>query len=226
MMINMKTRGIVLVALLAGIAALNCGCSNRLAPTGSKAVIMPLAVGNRWIGTTHPLRGDDLFDTLRIIRDTVVGNERWYVTSNGVMLANHPDGLYTWEIWAARRDQGKPTRALKFPVAVGDALNDLGNFRRVYEHGDSGDVESIREVLTVVSTDTLVDVPAGRYHCIKAVLKRYRADGSPDPVQFSNDGPLYFAPGIGLLKTEGSYRPNLGSASMSNPWQLYDVSLH
>jgi hypothetical protein len=223
MMIDMKTRGIKLVALLAGIAAGTAGCSNRLAPNGGKGVIMPLAVGNRWIGKTRLTTGAEVFDTLRITRDTTLRREKWYVTSNGALLANHPDGLYIWDLALARRGMGKPRRALKFPIAVGDALDDLGSLTRTTD--SAGNAEMVRLVLTVVSSDTLIEVEAGRYHCIQAALQLYNADGSPNHTKLINDGPVYFAPGIGLVKTDG-YRPYLGSVSSSDPWQLYSVSLH
>jgi len=79
--------------------------------------LMPLAVGNRWefqiINIENPLLPDTTYDTLRIVGDSLVQAEQWFIDDEGTLLTNRDDGL--WRI----KPGGQPHLFLKYPGIAG-----------------------------------------------------------------------------------------------------------
>jgi hypothetical protein len=102
-----------------------CGCKDETtAPPASselKDFLQPLAVGNMWVyyheafdatGPTHTL-----YDTIKVLRDTIIGNEKWFLLSDYSLyncLTNKIDGLYAYS--------GSSTRVYQYPANIGDTL--------------------------------------------------------------------------------------------------------
>ncbi len=101
----------VSLSILAFVLA---GCSDRgevLAPVpehpGQDGII-PLKVGNYWVylssnyDTTGRQYDVHWLDTMRIVRDTVVNGETWYIFNGGVARTNRANGvwaMYYGDIW-------------------------------------------------------------------------------------------------------------------------------
>jgi hypothetical protein len=148
-------------------------------------VIMPLAVGNQWI--FRITEEDSLFhivstnyDTLRIIKDTLIANEKWCLDNDGEIYSNRSTGL--WKIV-----NGAPSLLLKYPANTTDSYL-------------SGDING-GNLIDVASTRRYIHVPDGDYECYM-----YRFMRSPDSLLLHVDhyaigkGPIYF---IFFAKTTG-----------------------
>jgi hypothetical protein len=135
------------ILLLLGFLLSLSSCKNDSAPTGAQpnaGEILPLKVGNQWIGRVASLGSPSLppyLDTMVVTKDTMIQNEEWFfLTGWSLYVANRSDGLWayndsqTWLLW-------------KFPAGEGDS------YRRLFD------------TVTVVSTNAIVSVPAGTYHC-------------------------------------------------------------
>lgn len=162
---------------------------------------MPLAVGNSWTFVQMPApgyMGDTTTQTLTIARDTVMTLSidqaleigRWYKVTGAPLgavqyLNNRPNGL--WQvIFFNDPTLGKITiinRLAEFPASVGDTF--LQPYPPPLQSGTS--------VADIISTDSLISVPAGNFRCI---VYRFKL--------LSDHRPLYdvfYAPGIGRIKT-------------------------
>jgi hypothetical protein len=203
----------VALLLLAGMTA---GCTKGSAPAADAAgtPILPLKVGNEWIGVSPSSSGGQQYDTVRIVGDTTIRGEKWYMTQYGARLANRGDGLYMWSRW-----DSVPFRLIKFPVTVGDTLEDLGEFQQTYNNSSRPD--PFRLVLVVTAIDETVVVPAGTFKCIRANVRCRTASGNPCVGVFDSDY-VDYAPGTGRIKSR-NYLPRLGAGG--DPWQLAKASL-
>ena len=149
-------------------------CKDSQSPTASvdTSVIIPLKVGNMWIYKTTSwsvrANSDSTFysDTTRVNSQMVINNAVWFLvtTTTGVDTSkrqNRSDGL-----WGFDSLQG-PELIIKYPANINDTYGEY----------------------TVVTTDTAIDVSAGRFNCY--VYKR---------INSNSETKLFFAPGIGLIK--------------------------
>lgn len=98
------------------------GCGDKLPTENDGSVIMPLKVGNMWIGRTTMYNRQGAMIHLEIDTLTVVEavNERgltWYKMNNGTLYRNGDEGLY-------RLDSCLCLDA-KYPAAVSDTFNTL-----------------------------------------------------------------------------------------------------
>lgn len=199
----MKALALVAAALSLALATLSTsGCTQPNTPVAPPSVVVPLAPGNTWIGLWRDYDDWDnviltFFDTTRVIGDTVVDGERRYLLMNGGGLVNREDGLYSW--WAT----GALTLRFKYPARVGDAVP----VRPGAGHGDS---------IRVVSTDTIVTVPAGTFSC------HHRYSSSSDRFEANE----FLAVGVGFIKrVQGT---NTGSALLERRrvWELTTYTLN
>jgi hypothetical protein len=143
--------------------------------------IMPLKVGNEWrieiktFDTTGVLLRT-FYDTVRIVSDTIILSEKWYLAEPwGSLLSNRQDGLWMW----VDQDRESPVIAAKYPAAIGEK----------YSTGDDSAF-----YMTIESIDTVIQVLAGTYHCIK-----YRVNNSSDS---SLAGYSYFSLNTGRIRDE------------------------
>lgn len=181
----MKTR---LLALLPMLVLLLPGC-NPLAPDAPSDVIMPLAVGNMWIGNkiTYDAQGNPLSapDTLRVTRDMKSGSETMFDASDGETYINRADGMW--------REAGQCSclRA-KYPAKQGDMFNE--ETTKVLLPDELAPVD-MKTAMLVVSTDTTVTVPAGTYRCY-----HYRpVIITPTAATFITAHDYFYAPNVGLV---------------------------
>jgi hypothetical protein len=209
------------------------GCGDSITETGDRSVVMPLTVGNEWIGrlTRDGDRVD--YDTVRIDRDTIVAGEHWGITSKNQIgirqlpsradeihdgyLINRPDGLYSGGIDYYRRFSSD-RRRVKFPVAIGDTAVDYGWYQFSFANGSQG--EKYRVFGLVTALDQRVEVPAGTYEGFEVTFKCMNERGRDTAMLF---GPSYdrawFAPGVGLVKS-------VAAATDAHPaylWELYEA---
>jgi hypothetical protein len=108
-------------------------------------VIIPLAIGNQWVtqingwdSAGHPQAG--LMITNRIVRDTVIQMERWYLRSAGPSVTNRSTGFWI-------REGSLPELYLKYPAVLGDK----------YVYGG--------DTVQVTARDTTIAVSAGTFSC-------------------------------------------------------------
>lgn len=179
------------------------GCKNNNEPTASTTsgdIIVPLSVGNQWIylvtDSTSP-SGRFITDTLitRITHDTTIENEKWYVVEN----TSHPfiptDNVkkYSSALWINRADGNwvgpygpgmsfSPYLSIKYPSSVNDSW-------QLPRWADSYPLVT----LTVISTNTPVDVQAGHFTCYEI---EYRDSVTAVPSR------AYYAINIGFIKSD------------------------
>jgi hypothetical protein len=115
-------------------------------PAATVNAIIPLAIGNQWV--THTASWDSagrpsvtMVDSTRILRDTTLQLERWFVDKAGNCATNRTTGYWILS-------NSTPMMLLKYPAV----LNDL------YMFGT--------DTVRVVSLDTTVAVAAGTFQCI------------------------------------------------------------
>ncbi len=166
---------------------------------------MPLAVGNMWEYyvskfDTFPMPATHYYDTVQIVRDTLINAEQWFVDQDGVGYTNCSDGL-----WRKIRLNQDAHLALTFPGNIGD--ESLFIWELLYWID-----------ISIDDMDTLISVPAGDFHCI--LYKGW----SFGPLSCQNDHYIFYAPDIGLIKNE-LYRKNCNLAGLRERWELVSYNL-
>jgi hypothetical protein len=173
--------------------------------------MMPLAVGNRWIGeffNHNDSTGIDeqlWLDTMTVTGTMQIGGETWYVvTHRGANLAftdtaqvdlmvNRPDGLYSRSVRTDTNVIGSPNRLIAYPGAIGDSAQTerLGSMAV----GDA--IGIMYDKLT--SKSDAVDVPAGTFRAYR--VETIFAYDSTGRVPVASGNIDWYVPGIGLVKT-------------------------
>ena len=201
----MKSLRLILIVVLGTIIA--CKKDNgpiATNPSGVNQSIMPLKIGNKWVGTfafydstgRTTLSNDSLLATLFAIeRDTTIQGERWYVTSGASLppTSFHPPLLLTSRtdgLWGRPSDTSSsvPYLIAKFPCAMNDS----------YVTG-----RNISYRATLLSTSSIVSVPRGTYSCYQ-----YRvSDGS----NLNDYKSAYFmCPDSGFIRVDQYARTSAG----------------
>ncbi len=161
------------------------------------AFILPLKVDNRWIYSeevfdSHGLKEADSFDTITITGEIVIDNNNWFIenrTANRMhkhYIRNSAFGLERWPVETF--DTAFPDR--KFPSAIGD------NYVVPFSYDEI--IDSLRTTRKVLSSDEIVDVPAGRFRCLKYsdTVSGESGETLYDPYRID-----FFSPGFGLIKS-------------------------
>jgi hypothetical protein len=171
------------IIALCFIAVLGLGCDSD--PGGSSTsgdVIMPLKVGNEWCYATewytngsldttfngcYKITNAELIDSLVCYydnEDDPGGNDipfKYYT--------NRSDGL--WVVFCGGIAGGCWKKlSIPFPATIGTALTPDTSIYTQVDSANGGWKEyqdTIISALTLVSLDTLVEVPAGSFHCYK-----------------------------------------------------------
>ena len=220
-------RLILTVTASLSIFAIGCNDSNGPLPVNT-SVIMPLAVGNQWIGliTDFDNKGNVVsqkFDTLKVYKREFVNGEVWYYMDHfplswGMGLyafTNRRDGLY--ECDSNLFAQAK--LIAKYPAMPRDT------FSSTFEGSPNGAFSMYEHVV-----DTLhqpITVPAGTYSCYVYHFEGYDWNGSD--VRRGVLGPEeFYAPGVGLIQNgycniDGSFD---SFVSPQEIWQLMRADLH
>jgi len=196
------------ISLLLATAAL-LSCTDSGTNPEPIPVLVPLAVGNEWAyveryiyckGTQY----SEEFDTIRIVSDTVIGDETWYRFEGNPIFAlvtSRCDGLWEWNPMTACT----PCNKFHYPTDIGDQWS-IG-------------VE-LSFTIELVSEGAVVTVPAGTFVCGHY---RMTADGYSFPYYFD----LFFCPGAGLVKWDHhicNCETDTGLACTSRYWSLVSVS--
>jgi hypothetical protein len=200
--------------------------------------IMPLKVGNRWIGriTEYDTNGNvasTRFDTLTVYKSEVVNGETWYYRTmspavltirNGnpdsllfdtvqYAFTNRVDGLYQAEV----TNFANPHCIAKYPATEGDTMSK----RALYTFDTS---LSFTTVDLVRRTNALVTVPAGIFHCYQ-----YQSVSFQSFRGTTMDSSRYYAPGVGIVQYEYNLAGPYDSTRFTQHreiWQLVRAELH
>lgn len=188
------------------VAIVACGCSQELSPVLPDQSILPLQVGNHWIGEGTSFRADGSIrsqgrDTIRIVRDTIVSGERRFVTSANEGYVRRADGIYLWNVGALPT----PISYFKFPASTGDRV--VVPF--VYLGSDT-------LIVTVVSTDAVVTVPAGTFATYHYLIQSTLTN---------TDIHQYLAPDVGFVRIEKLDRSPDSLNRGSSVWLLIESRL-
>ena len=213
-----------LLPLLALIVSTIAGCVDQL-PTGGNQtndVIMPLAVGNRWIGrmsltSDRGLTWIDAFnDTLEAVGSRRLDGDTWFaMRMNGRdtgEFSNLSDGLYTMV-------PGCTCLRAKYPGEAGD-LFEIDSMMVLLP--DSAAPFWVSVGIEIVATDTTITVPAGTFTCH---LYHRTILGDVD-ARLINETYEFYAPDIGPIRTDiyTTGLPKNGDAP-DRRWELVEYSL-
>jgi len=189
--------------------------------------ILPLAVGNRWIGKV--MEYDSIgnvsstrLDTLRVTESRPYHGEIWYYMNvfwyrddtTHRWFTNRADGLYSCD----GEQFNRPFQFVKYPAKPGDvAIQDSST------NPNGGGSERGREVDT---TDLRITVPAGTF---QSYLYRFFSTTWGGDLSSTGVGPgEYYAPTVGPILI-GYFDLNANHSQSDNPgrtWQLVRAELH
>ena len=187
------------------IMLLLAGCGDEFVGPSATGVIMPLKVGNQWIGRwTRAGSVASRIDTLTIVSEVQRGNERWYKGSDGDLYINRPGGL--WQYSEKGGYYTGEAMLAKYPAA----LNDTFGIRSATERGLSGPFV-MTEGVTLLAKDTAIGVSAGTYSCNLYAPIAIDASGAYDIPTKRN----YYAPNIGPIR----------KVAYDSIWELVSVTL-
>jgi hypothetical protein len=213
----------ILIPLLA-IMAIGCSKSELTAPDANLP-IMPLAVGNRWIGRSLTLDTNGnvtttRYDTLQIRQEFVSDSERWFLTGTiGPSYTNRSDGLWSLP-YTSGPTASHPFLYAKHPASVGDLFNSD-------TVSDPFTVPALIGATRVAATGMEMTVPAGTYHVTKYQSQFRTFDGrvlTGNEIASANDY-YAFAPGVGLIKEESYMMAPGGRAYVGHRWELIEATL-
>jgi hypothetical protein len=147
----MRILHIILYLTLTFALSLSAGsCTDVVVPSDT-SVLMPLKLGNMWIGRTPMGEGKYRYDTLEVTGDTIVAGEQWFTTRESLLMANRPEGFVLAP--TTLHEDIHLYVTIHFPAMIGDTLADAGEFELIYEKGEFG--ERIRHEKVVPKSDTL-----------------------------------------------------------------------
>ncbi|HWF43260.1 MAG TPA: hypothetical protein VG537_01335 [Candidatus Kapabacteria bacterium] len=218
------------LTVTASFSIVAIGCNDGAGPQPVKintSVIMPLAVGNRWIGqiTDYDARGEitsQKFDTLNIYKSRVISGETWYYLDHfprfsisgdtaQYQLINRSDGLYECD----SEHFGQATLIAKYPAMPQDTFSTSTDASTGFFYED-----------VVDTVDQQIIVPSGKFRC-----NVYHFEGfgrvSSDVIDNVVGPEQFYAPGIGLI--ENGYVNVNGSVNLFGTeeiWELVRADLH
>lgn len=185
-------------------------------------VLMPLAVGNTWIGkvTFFDSKSNivfEKFDTLRIDRSIVIDGITWYVSdASEHMFRNDASGFHDY---VANTDI--EIQHLKYPCNIGD--------RMVYDTVEIG--ERNQEPTKAIIGNQLshknfsIRVIAGVFSCYYYKTYATKLDGTILGIEPPFVPSAYYNPNIGLVKSE-TYDFNDPTNKSKVVWELVSYELH
>ena len=204
----------------------NCNENISPAPTGTD-VIMPLAVGNYWIGQSNSYSVTDIFkkpvsssfDTLKILSDTTINGLQWYKLNEGICLRNTGNSLNTHPY----ADHPLLFFGTKFPASVGDTFNTEKIYCIVGTCDYGFILDSGYSYYKVVKTDTVISVPKGQFHCYE--IRKYSVTTS-DPTPKISCPIYYLSVNVGLVKLIRNFSTKFDVIYPTSTWELYDYKLY
>jgi hypothetical protein len=217
--------------IIVGTLLLLAGCaSSSTGPDDYNSLpIMPLKVGNTWIGRTQEFDSAGIvtsttFDTLRIISEQQIQGETWFRTNTGFLLTNRTDGAWFQE---DRPPYGVEWQMAKHPAAVGDIFE--VDTALIIHSGTPQGPDSIDVVsYHVLATGIEITVPAGTFSSTRYKQRDNRLDGTP--IEYFVGEDYASAPGVGevqenLYATKKSATNPSGKTYLSDRWELMEAIL-
>lgn len=196
------TPPISLVCILMLLASLASACDSVVLPDREvdARMLLPLEPGNSWIYHRNSSEADTLVRTISLRRDIdgrefFVQERRYHTTRDGwafgtsQIFSYAPEGLFAWTRLFDDMDLSRSlarSPSLFFPFQARGIID--------YPYESSDGVRFTR----IISTDTLVTVPAGTFRSLAFATMTYSRIGSEVVVGLS-----FFSPGIGLVKYVG-----------------------
>jgi hypothetical protein len=220
----MVLKRLALPFLMVAVALAGCSAPGPLTPEDD-TVIMPLAVGNTWVGRTTTFDSDGRqidvqYDTLRIVAEITVNNEQWFLTNRDVAYSNRNGGC-----WMSVSGAGvDPWMVAKYPATTLDTFN-VSVMELIDQN--SGAIDSLVMQSVVSSTSLRSVVPGGDFYCYQYKVDLKSPDGLPLPAaDFPNrDDYSGFAPGIGpVVEEHYGAAPGVGTYLWKR-WELVHMSL-
>jgi len=160
------------------------GCSDKdsVVDPGAPDTLMPLAVHNTWTYQDVPSPGPPTAggEVITILGTKTIDGELYFTIADNGVLRNRNNGLFVAQYF----DVGGFSDDLLFRFPIGDGES------YTYDYISGGSVE-------ILATRTTVTVPAGTFDCIKYTL-----------TSVSHESYLCFAPGVGLVRTQGFDQPS------------------
>lgn len=149
----MRGNALILI-VVAYVTLLSLSCRDQVVPAGSPTktdAIIPLAVGNQWVIRTYSWDSTGfpnvaMIDTDRIVRDTVIQLERWFIWRTGICVTNRSTGY--WVLVSST-----PELFLKYPTSRNDQ----------YLYGG--------DTVEVTAVDTSITVSSGTFPCVRYNVK-------------------------------------------------------
>jgi hypothetical protein len=215
----MRPIHLLFLSLLAITIAL-ASCEKSPVTTSGPAVIMPLNLGNRWIGnwtifdSVTGSASSTSMDTTEITAEMVIDGERWWNEYKSLYRTNRADGLYSRFLSLI-----DPIQTAKYPAMAGDTFST----RRLIDTMFGVPGEPYISFSTVVSTNRAITVPAGTFSCYEYTLSNKFLNDSSGRVEVHSHS--YYAPGVGHVKFEVlSQGPN-NTMRVARHWELVEYTL-
>jgi hypothetical protein len=212
------------------LTAIAWGCTGNVTDPDNSGPIMPLAVGNQWIGRMSYLNSSGSitrteFDTLRIIAEVAIKGETWYATNYGQLLTLRGDGLWRRPYGGTSPDEWEMHSA-KHPANVGDIF-ETDTFQVAQIGGPPPLYDSLIFISRVSALGATITVPAGTFHATTYGQIIKSLDGHVLTDLEGGDSRYYtaFAPGIGNVKEEYFAFDSTGNSHVTMRWELMEYLL-
>lgn len=170
--------------------------------TTTPGLIMPLAVGNWWeyqqniYDVPGGVPGLPTYDTIRIVRDTTIASEKWYIDNFGNVMTHRADGL--WKI----SKLNQMYLYIQFPATLNDSYN--------------GNPDSA-QTMEVTSLGVSKVMPAGNFYICHEYTERY---SNQTDIEILN----YYKPNLGLVSWE-KYDRELPDVGITQTRQLLHFNI-
>jgi hypothetical protein len=180
-------------------------CNNNVAgpSMATNSSFIPLSTSNKWVSlvTKYDSLGNVLssYSDSTQFEDTVISNIVWYHTKNNdYAYANSDSGVITRLI--GEKTNSHIYLSYKYPVVRGECF--ASPSLACASLGNAWLVDTAYHTL-VLSTDTVITVPAGSYHCIGYQTKNNDTNTTWSTIE-------YISPHYGWIKAEVCQSYNSG----------------
>lgn len=187
--------------------------------------IMPLAVGNMWIGRSYGLDTlggaiDIEADTLSIVSTESIAAETWYRTSDGTLLANRADGL-----WWRSSSTALATLIAKHPASVGEIFG-RETARILYPDTLDHEIDSLVYGHVVIAVGTRLTVTAGTYDVngYQEHLETFDGQVITEDHELWMGDQEFYSPGVGRVQ-QRRYQMTPDGKTQWGVWELVEARL-
>ena len=171
------------------------GCKKTDSPisANSSDVIWPIKIGNTWTSESTNFKVDGTVLSKQSVTNSIVGSKHvlgkdYALLNTGGFVRNDDQGA-----WLLREDSSREFFAFKYPGSTGDSFEKDTN-----ELFINGKDQILPGVTRIISTDTIITVTAGQFHCYE-----YEDDYSSTADGKIYDKVLYFlSPNVGWIQND------------------------